>query len=266
MMDEHVVVAFLTIEDIVALFAGLDSPTEVFKVEKFWENSYNVSKSIANRTFDGRYKDFKNVFGDIGEMFVGAILNDFPTAFKIRPGQISFCEPGQKGYDIEARHAVDDGLARIQVKFHNPFKSFGEEDSSEARRALDSFVQSTVVDGEIYYKRHRILITTSREIDYRVGEVGYPAQMMIYTLADLNAVISGNLPAASNFWHRLQDYLLITVDTKIPLPSPVVPYQEQLDDINMLVSELQDGNATLIAPVGTGKNIIGIEIANKVAE
>ena len=265
---EHVIVPFLTDGYLNALFDGLDNPMDTFAEEQYWKNAEALSILMAADMAEHyRYKDAKTVIGDLGEMFIGAVLEEFPTAFQIKPGSVRFCEPDQKGYDIEAFNVIDGCLMRIQVKFYCPYRPFGEgkEELSQAIRKLDSFVASTAVDGEIYYKKHRLLITTAAGIHYEVCEIGdFQSKMLVFARADLKHIIQGNSTATSFFWVRFRDQLMEAIHATIPLPTPPVPYQEQLEDINSIITEIDGGNnATLISTVGTGKTVVGFAVAAK---
>ena len=265
---EHVIVPFLTDEYLNTLFSGLDNPIAIFGVEEYWKNAEELSTIMAEDMAEHyRYSDELNVIGDLGEMFVGCTLEEFPTAFQIKPGSVRFCEPNQKGYDIEAFNVIDGCLMRIQVKFYCPYRLFGEgavEERSKAIHKLDSFVASTVADGEVYRKKHRLLITTAEGINYEICEIGdFQAKMRIFARADLKHIIQGSSSATSAFWYRFRDKLSTDIHTVIPLPSPPTPYQEQLEDIAEIKAELVSGNATLISTVGTGKTVVGLAVATE---
>ncbi len=268
----HFITTELVQEDLQLLFDGLDGLGNIFKVEDYWKNAQKLAELISERTTDPHYnkigesgKDgFLSAVGDLGEVFLEAAVQRFPTGFHIKPGTFKNAETDQKGYDATAEHANDSKLMWIQMKFYNPYEAFGEKDKSDVIHKLDSFVQSTTQDGQIYNKRHRLLVATSREMHWSVGEIGYAAQMDIYTLSDLNHIITNGQPTASAFWYEFRDSLLQTINTTVPLPEPVTPYPDQSEDAAKICEELGvDGAVAYIAPVGTGKTVVALEVIDQ---
>lgn len=265
----HFITTELNPEYIQILFDGLDGLGNLFKIENYWGNVQKLGKTISDFTDSPHYKNedgFLNVVGDLGELFLEAAMQRFPTGFHIKPGTFELADIGQKGYDATAEHANDDRPMWIQMKFYCPWEAFGGKDTSDMIHKLDSFVQSTIQDGQVYHKRHRLLVTTSKDVHYLVGECGYTTQMEIYTLSDLNHIIVGN-QATEAFWYEFRDSLLKTINTTVPLPKPVTPYPDQSDDAAEICENLKsDDVVTYIAPVGTGKTVVALEAVDNLTK
>lgn len=255
----------LTPVEIDVLFAGSQIPEPQFGVVNYWHNAQEVVELIGNRDHMERYGDPNNIRGDIGELLLEAVVARFPTGLNIKPESHELAKTGQKGFDGTAVHASDSGIVWSQFKFHNPYKSLGADDNggfdSGIIHQLDSFISATVVDGEQYHKRHRILVGTFAGLHYKLAELGYENKMRIVDRYDLDNIINGGIQRTSSFWADFKQWCLAAKQPK-PLPAPVVLSPEQSEDIGKLTSELmKSGAVQYIAPTGSGKTEVFLGVS-----
>ena len=277
---EHFIATELTLPDVEGLFATVmveptslqnvdqntleDRTKTIFSVKNYWETSYKLSNTIKERTTITTYMDREAVLGDLGELFLEALVQYFPNKLSLKPETFELADRGQKGYDGLGLHDTDN-QARVwlQMKFHCPFDQLGGDDKSfdsSIIRELDSFISATVVDNQIYSKRHRLLITTANGLHYQLIEIGYENKMRFKTLQDLDNIIGKN---NQGFWSefKLACIAVINEKGKIPLPGQaIILRQDQIDDTKKILANITAGTDTLLVePPGSGKTIVAIE-------
>lgn len=230
-----------------------------FPVESFWKNAWVLSEIISKKSPDTRYYENQmTVLGDLGELFLVALVNRFPNKFSIKPGTFKLAEIDQKGYDGVGEHHQDGGAVWVQMKFHNPYEPFGREYISQ----LDSFVQQTSFDDLPRLSKHRFLVTTARGLHQDLGGIGYERQMQIRVRQDLDNIIGGS---DTDFWVEFKQACLDTIAKRgiIPLNNTQIDLrQDQVDDIAKIKINIANGDdTTMIAPPGDGKSTIACEVS-----
>jgi hypothetical protein len=275
-LKHRITVVGLELEDIEKLF-DLNNSQIQFKVVDYWKNCNEVAKNITKRTEYDAYK-FKSmeepgwltVLGDLGEVFLEAVVGNYPSDFEIEPGSFVLAKPGQKGFDGIGKHKSNPTESQVwfQMKFHNPFQQFGETEEngfdSKVGYEIDSFLQSTLVEGQVYRRNNRVLVTTASSLHYGFNERGYTGLFKSIFLKDLDNIVNGGQKYTSKFWLDFKQSLIKAKITKVPPPPPIVLRDDQKEDIGELKTEISNNkNATFISPPGCGKTEVALEITDE---
>jgi len=271
---KHFITTELTEDDIKNLFTGLDNPEVHFKVRAYWANCYTVAQEIAKRTEVDRYKPksedeqgWQSVIGDLGEVFLEGAASSYPSDFDIEPGSFELAKTNQKGFDGTGKHKSNKTESQVwfQMKFYNPDYLFGEKKNKKgawdanAGREMDSFLTSTIIDGQVWRRNNRVLVTTARGLHYELNERSYLSWFRSICLTDLDNIIDDGQNITSKFWFAFRQDLIQARGKKNPLPA-IVLRQDQKEDVSKLVELLtKDGKATFIAPPGYGKTEVALE-------